>query len=122
MKELDQVLKSEQYQALNLLPMGTSFSLAIKEEVMKFFAEAAALKKRQVIQAHSLEMWAQMNHTWRMDQLLPAFLTMLEASLTVQSQFLLGEVFFQQVVIVYWSAIAGVIIAAVISAIQLVKS
>ena len=122
MKELDQVLKSEQNQALNLLPMGTSFSLAVKEEVMKFFAEAAALKKRQVIQAHSLEMWAQMNHTWRMDQLLPAFLTMLEASLTVQSQFLLGEVFFQQVVIVYWSAIAGVIIAAVISAIQLVKS
>ena len=89
---------------------------------MKFFAEAAALKKRQVIQAHSLEMWAQMNHTWRMDQLLPAFLTMLEASLTVQSQFLLGEVFFQQVVIVYWSAIAGVIIAAVISVILLVKS
>lgn len=122
MKELDQVLKSEQNQALNLLPMGTSFSLAVKEEVMKCFAKAAALKKRQFIQAHSLEMWAQMNHTWRMDQLLPTFLTMLEASLTVQSQFLLGEVFFQQVVIVYWSAIAGVIIAAVIQAIQLVKN
>jgi hypothetical protein len=29
--------------------MGTSFSLAVKEEVMKFFVEAAALKKRQVI-------------------------------------------------------------------------
>ncbi len=122
MKELDQVLKSEQNQAQNLLPMGTSFFLAVKEEVMKFFAEEAALKKRHVIQALSLEMWAQMNHTQQMDQLLPTFLTMLEASLTVQSQFLLGEVFFQQVVIVYWSAIAGVIISAVISAIQLVKS
>jgi hypothetical protein len=29
--------------------MGTSFFLAVKEEVMKFFAEAAALKKLQVI-------------------------------------------------------------------------
>ncbi len=53
MKELDQVLKSEQNQALNLLPMGTSFSLAVKEEVMKFFVQAAVLKKRQVIQALS---------------------------------------------------------------------
>ena len=88
MKELDQVLKSEQNQALNLLPMGTSFSLAVKEEVMNI-VRAPALKKRQVIQARSFEKQAQMNHIWRKDPQLPVFLTMLEASLTVLSQFLL---------------------------------
>ena len=116
----DQLSKWVQNQASNLLPMGTSFSLAVKEEVMKF-VRAPALKKRQVIQARSLEKQAQMNHIWRKDPQLPAFLTMLEASLTVLSQFLLGEVFFQLVVAIYWSAITRVI-AAVISAIQLVKS
>ncbi len=57
-----------------------------------------------------------MNHIWRKDPQLPAFLTILEASLTVLSLFLLGEVFFQLVVAIYWSTITRVI-AAVISAI-----